>query len=466
MNAQFQFQRTQIPFFTPTVSVLSQCLGTGLVTVPPIVDDVLNSPGQPLDSGTRAFMEPRFGHDFSRVRVHPDVKAAESARAVNALAYTVGNDMVFGNGQYKPATASGQRLLGHELAHVVQQEQASSRTLVQREIKVVDPTAATPHTPVPLAQMTNADIVKSWVVKLCPTGSWTVDGATGLVSSPNRNTFCGKKPTPKLAHYSTSKTPTSCSCLCELTAPGSTDIRVHAADYFILDGITTNLSIWGEGVTIGPYGLHPETNVGVSGKEYTSIIGAGDTAPQAGTNPKQNIRDPAWLIFAHEVCGHARLQSEKMQTMHTQTPEGNLSTVDVENKTRREHSTKANNLGLRRGEFEDANGHKHDGSFYKVASGETLLSIAVRCGLTQTEILTRMFRENGDAITKATQNTIGTGERLLIENIFWHEVITDETMSSIAKIWDITLASLIRANPSIIDPGVIRPGQRLLIPVK
>src|SRR5215212_3769005 len=57
---------------------------------PPIVHDVLRSPGQPLDPTTRAFMEPRFGHDFSQVRVYADTKAAESARAVRALAYTVG----------------------------------------------------------------------------------------------------------------------------------------------------------------------------------------------------------------------------------------------------------------------------------------------------------------------------------------------------------------------------------------
>src|SRR5437660_938345 len=72
--------------------------------VPPIVHDVLNAPGQPLDAATRAFFEPRFGHDFSRVRVHTDAKAAESARAVNATAYTVGRDIVFGAAQYSPGT--------------------------------------------------------------------------------------------------------------------------------------------------------------------------------------------------------------------------------------------------------------------------------------------------------------------------------------------------------------------------
>jgi hypothetical protein len=85
------------------------------------VHEVLRSPGQPLDSQTRAFMEPRLGHDFSKVRLHLDEKAAESAHAVNAHAYTAGRDIAFGRGQYSPSTGAGRALLAHELTHVVQQ---------------------------------------------------------------------------------------------------------------------------------------------------------------------------------------------------------------------------------------------------------------------------------------------------------------------------------------------------------
>lgn len=88
---------------------------------PPIVYDALRSPGQLLDPDTRASMESRFGHDFSRVRVHIDAQADESAQAINALAYTVGRDIVFAAGQYAPETTKGRRLLAHELAHVMQQ---------------------------------------------------------------------------------------------------------------------------------------------------------------------------------------------------------------------------------------------------------------------------------------------------------------------------------------------------------
>jgi hypothetical protein len=91
--------------------------------VPSIVGDVLRSPGAPLDAATRAFMEPRFGYDLSPVRVHADFKAAESAKALNARAYTVSKDIVFGSGQYRQGTSTGQRLLAHELSHVIQQNE-------------------------------------------------------------------------------------------------------------------------------------------------------------------------------------------------------------------------------------------------------------------------------------------------------------------------------------------------------
>lgn len=93
---------------------------------PPIVHDVLRSPGHPLDDSTRTFMESRFGQDFTDVRVHSDNRAAESARAVHAHAYTVGHDVVFGTGQYQTQTPSGLGLLAHELTHVVQQSNGGS----------------------------------------------------------------------------------------------------------------------------------------------------------------------------------------------------------------------------------------------------------------------------------------------------------------------------------------------------
>jgi hypothetical protein len=100
--------------------------------VPSIVHDVVRSPGEPLDPATRAFMEPRFGHDFSSVRVHSGAAAEQSARGVNAKAYAVGHDIVFGANRFAPGTLEGRRLIAHELAHVVQQSGAEG-VRVQRQ---------------------------------------------------------------------------------------------------------------------------------------------------------------------------------------------------------------------------------------------------------------------------------------------------------------------------------------------
>ena len=82
--------------------------------VPHVVDEVLRSPGQPIDTPTRIFMEQRIGYDFSDVRVHNNARAASSARAINARAYTLGNDLVFGAGQYSPNSNEGKHLLARD----------------------------------------------------------------------------------------------------------------------------------------------------------------------------------------------------------------------------------------------------------------------------------------------------------------------------------------------------------------
>jgi Domain of unknown function (DUF4157) len=88
--------------------------------VPLSVGNVLQSPSQPLDPATRNFMESRFGCDFSQVRVHSGTEAEQSAQVVNANAYTVGHNIVFGAGRFAPGTHKGKRLIAHELTHVVQ----------------------------------------------------------------------------------------------------------------------------------------------------------------------------------------------------------------------------------------------------------------------------------------------------------------------------------------------------------
>jgi hypothetical protein len=129
-------------------------LGTSVLgqsAVPPLVDEVLAAPGQPLDTATRGLMESRFGHDFSRVRVHSDQLAARSAEALAAQAYTVGSDVVFGAGRYAPATRDGQRLLTHELAHVRHQQR--SGPALQRQ-----PLLGEPEQTIPTELRSSADV--------------------------------------------------------------------------------------------------------------------------------------------------------------------------------------------------------------------------------------------------------------------------------------------------------------------
>jgi len=100
--------------------------------------------GHPLSESVRDFFEPRFSHDLSQVRVHTDSQAAESVRAVNALAYTVGRDVVFGEGRYAPGTRAGSRLLAHELTHAIQQQRQNQvRPTIPRDMRQSAPTIST-----------------------------------------------------------------------------------------------------------------------------------------------------------------------------------------------------------------------------------------------------------------------------------------------------------------------------------
>lgn len=101
------------------------------------INNICSGSDTSLDANTKEFMEARFGYDFSSVRVHTDERAARSANSVNALAYTVGNDIVFGQRQFSPHTFEGMTLLAHELSHVIQQRGLESS--IQRQ-SFADPT--------------------------------------------------------------------------------------------------------------------------------------------------------------------------------------------------------------------------------------------------------------------------------------------------------------------------------------
>ena len=122
---------------------------------PPVHSQIaaLRGGGQPLTPSARAFFEPRFGLDFSGVRVHADGQAAEAARTIEARAFTAGQDVVFGASEYLPEGREGKRLLAHELAHVVQQQDGSRSALLQRQTSQAPP----PSPNVPNAPATSPD---------------------------------------------------------------------------------------------------------------------------------------------------------------------------------------------------------------------------------------------------------------------------------------------------------------------
>jgi Domain of unknown function (DUF4157) len=159
------------------------------IPAPPIVHEVLRSPGQPLDAATRAFVEPRFGHYFSSVRVHTDVRAAESAQEVNALAYASGACIVFDTRQYAPQTSVGMRLLVHELAHVVQQRSPAPLTGGASGLLDSDSGPACPRlqrqTPPPSPQPFIYETDQLRVLELLPPGR-TLDQTTTLLEQEKK----------------------------------------------------------------------------------------------------------------------------------------------------------------------------------------------------------------------------------------------------------------------------------------
>jgi hypothetical protein len=135
-------------------------------------NEIVSTPGSPLDEAAREFMESRFSSDFSGVRVHTDGRAAESARSLNAHAYTIGRHIVFGAGLYSPESSAGRRLLAHELTHTLQQGTAESRAYA-----VGDPLTD--------AGEREAESVASRIMSMTEPGDYTV-GVRGLAPMVQR----------------------------------------------------------------------------------------------------------------------------------------------------------------------------------------------------------------------------------------------------------------------------------------
>src|SRR5262249_44694029 len=113
--------------------------GVGESEAPAAVQETLGAGGLPLDESVRADMEDRFGHDFSQVSIHTGPQAQRSAEAVQASAYTVGHNVVFGHGRYAPTSDAGRHLLAHELTHVIQQSSGASHIQRAPDVDVESP---------------------------------------------------------------------------------------------------------------------------------------------------------------------------------------------------------------------------------------------------------------------------------------------------------------------------------------
>jgi outer membrane protein OmpA-like peptidoglycan-associated protein len=332
--------------------------------VPPVVHSVLNASGRPLDPGTRAFMEPRFGRDFSGVRIHTDGKAAESAKAVQAQAYTVGGDIVFGGGRYRPESGEGRELLAHELAHVVQQgggraegsivlgdpfsaaeEQADgaaraalaggrvnlgpSPCKVQRRLAVNnDPTDAAlgsdPAATLPLA--TRFSMMDSIIQSLCPL--FQVDSRTGEVESKNRTSMTS-------GFVAGGSNPVGCCCLNTLVEASHT-WTIHVSR------IESSRTQFGPRNVFLPMNDVPYESGARTASGNLAIQGL---VPNAG----------------HELCGHAALQElgGHPQSGSRLTTDVHDPTVHIENEISTEQGVPPTELrglardGIHRGESVD-----------------------------------------------------------------------------------------------------------------
>jgi len=237
---------SKVNAISPRIQRFSGQVSDGMATTPPSVDRVLAGSGKPLEPAIREDMESRFGHDFSQVRVHSGRGADQSARDMNARAYTVGHNVVFGADQFAPGTGKGRRLLAHELAHVVQQSGAEANVVRRsngfedeptlewkRAGTIVEPSP--PGSPRGVAHRPggseHANVVKGEI----KTGTRPTGGGGGAASE-------GKAATTK------AKMTRSLESVAELGRIGALDaalfyLQIHAAHFEALENVSKRVEV-------------------------------------------------------------------------------------------------------------------------------------------------------------------------------------------------------------------------------
>ena len=422
------------------------------------VHRVVRSSGQPLSATAASFFEGRFGKDLSQVRVHTGDSAAAAAQAVNARAFTLGQNIVFNKGEYRPDTRSGRHLLAHELVHTVQQRGTPSTSGIQRTIAVTDATKTrSPH------KVNNGAVVLGLFNKLCPSISWKLSGSNIVPASTDN---CDKATVQK------GTTPTACECVCHFTSTSGphANINVHAT----------------KNNTQQSTGTANSFDINVTGQDFTGMRGIRGKKPSSGS-PLVSVPDPGWLILGHELCGHAKTTSPLRKTLsfnpdHQMSQNWDQTAVDIENRIRQEHDAAfKTNLGVRIGEFQGMDPGVHAGSVVTLPKDMSLKELFRELDVPVRYTYPRCVREDyflgcptspaGPSSTTAEMRKIKVVNRLAaidngtlfvpwacvnksfpkgtsfnVEGVFWYRAAKGETKTTIAKRWGVSIAAINRAN--------------------
>ena len=329
----------------------------------------LRGGGAPLPDSARSFFEPRFGADFGAVRVHSDPGAQDLARSVSARAFTVERNIVFNAGEYSPGTPAGDRLLAHELTHVVQQagggtaedrlhlpEQTPGNIGVQRLMPDVNVIRRTLSVKDPKANIINpggtglvqdnATTIENYLKAICKDGSVTVDRGSGTVDTGKE--FCTKKnkrfigipvPFTETTDAEQSSTPTGCTCICDMVA------SPHAWTIVVDDGAWPHTNFDDDDAANGVKPGGTGGRVTAPSPNSPKLWGAG-----AASGKALDI-DP-WLVLGHELCGHGWLGNGGKHGPDVAKPRGeggHQAAVARENELRKEHGIEL------RGTYKDPN---------------------------------------------------------------------------------------------------------------
>jgi hypothetical protein len=442
----------------------------------------LEGEGRALARAEREFFGSRMGRDFGHVRIHAGDRAAAAARSLHARAFTVGNDVVFGPGEYAPHTHAGRRLLAHELAHTVQQRENRQAQHIQRTISVDNP-GDTP----PPNTMNNGALVVSLFNQLCPDIPWQLNGSN---VQPVNATDCSA------ASLQTASAQTACTCACNFNNSAGPNI-----------GIEVDPTSWDHTQASGGANSFHTVLTGRSDSTMRGIRGA--TAPASGT-PLRSVPDPAWLILGHEMCGHAGATLPNMATatadeLHQMTQAGNRTAVDIENRIRQQRdAASGTDLGIRIGEFQDLNDNVIAGSLVTLPRAMSLASLLLElevpvrytflheaaqsyfypcttlpsdeAALRQVRIVNRVvLTQRGDLAVPfdCVNNSFPPGTNFNIEGVFWHRSTGSQSKQQIAAQWGVTVRAINRANAvfangvdSVAPTQALAAGTMVCIPYK